>query len=257
MIHSTAVIDPSARLGVDVSVGPYAIVEAGVEIGDGSILAPHAVVRAGTSMGAGCRVDSFAVLGGEPNFIGFDPKTASGLKIGDRCTFREGVTVHRSIHADQTTRVGDDCFFMAGSHIGHDCQVGDRIVLANQAALAGHVTMGNDSFFGGGAMIHQFSRVGDGAMVAGLSRITRDVAPFIMIGERDEVAGLNLIGLRRRKAPTSAIRELKTLFQAILRSPGKPVELAAALPSPSSSEGKTFIEFFVPSKRGYAKSVVS
>jgi len=254
MIHPTAVVDPEAKLGENVQIGPFSVIEAGVEIGAGCSLASHTVVREGTRLGSECRVDSFAVLGGCPNYLGFDPKTRSGLEVGDRCVIRESVTLHRSIHEDSATRIGDDCFFMASSHVAHDCVVGNRVVFANEAALAGHISMGDDSFIGGGAMVHQFSRIGEGAMISGLSRITRDVAPFILIAERDEISGLNLIGLRRRKVPAESIRELKDLFQKIIRSPGKPAEVASSL-SAQSDVGQTFLAFFVPSKRGYAKSI--
>jgi len=254
MIHPTAVVDPGALLGENVEIGPFSVVEAGVEIGEGCCLASHVVVRRGTRLGAGCRVDSFAVLGGCPNYLGFDPRTPSRLEVGDRCVIRESVTLHRSTHEDGATRIGEDCYFMACSHVAHDCVVGDRVVLANEAALAGHILMGNDSVLGGGAMVHQFARIGEGVMIAGLSRITKDVAPFLLIAERDEISGLNLVGLRRRKVPSEAIRELKELFQKVIRSPGKPVEVAATL-SPVSEVASIFLDFFVPSKRGYVKSV--
>ncbi|MBC2603997.1 acyl-ACP--UDP-N-acetylglucosamine O-acyltransferase [Puniceicoccus vermicola] len=257
MIHPTAIVDERAVLGEGVEIGPFCIVEGAVEIGDRTHLAPNAIIRKNTRIGADCKIDSFSVIGGEPNYLGFDPATPSGVTLGDRCVIRESVTIHRSIHADTHTTVGDEVFMMANSHLGHDCIIGDRVVMANTSAMAGHVTVGNDTFFGGGAMVHQFARIGEGAMVAGLSRITRDIGPFILVGERDEISGLNLIGLRRRKVPTETIRELKHLYHAILRSKGNPIENAAQQTRPSSPEARTFQEFFISSKRGYAKNVVA
>jgi UDP-N-acetylglucosamine acyltransferase len=257
MIHSTAIIDANSILGEGVQIGPFSIVEGAVEIGDRTTLGPHSIVRSGTRIGSDCKIDSFSVLGGEPNSLGFDPATPSGVVIGNGCIIRESVTVHRSIHVETNTVLGDGIFLMANSHIGHDCVIGDRVVLANTAAMAGHVSVGNDAFFGGGAMVHQFSRIGEGAMVSGLSRISKDISPFILVAERDEVRGLNLVGLRRRKIPSETILEIKHLFHAIMRSPGNPVELAAGQEIPSSPEALSFLEFFIPSKRGYAKSVVA
>ncbi len=257
MIHPTAIVAGQTILGDSVQIGPYAIVEAGVEIGDRTILAAHTVIRSGTRLGADCQVDSFSVLGGCPNFLGFDPQTPSHLEIGDRCVIRESVTIHRSIQEGAATVLGSECFLMAGSHVGHDCRVATRVVLANQSALAGHVCVGENTFLGGGAMIHQFTRIGEGVMISGLARITKDIAPFVLAAERDQISGLNLVGLRRRKVPADTIRQLKELYWAILRSPGNPVETAAKQALPASAEARRFLEFFIPSKRGYVKNGVA
>jgi len=257
MIHPTALVDHEASLGEGVEVGPFAVIEPGVEIGDRCVIAAHAVIRRGTRLGPECRVDSFAVIGGDPNHLGFDRSISSRVEVGARTVLREAVTVHRSIEENGTTRIGEDCFLMAGSHAAHDCSLGDEVVLANNVSLAGHVSVGERCFLGGGAGIHQFLRIGGGAMVAGLARITKDIAPHLLVGERDEVAGLNLIGLRRRKVPAESIRELKALYHAVLRSPGNPVETAANREPPIHEEGRRFLEFFIPSKRGYAKNLVS
>lgn len=257
MIHPTALVEDESLLGKGVEIGPFAVIEPGAEIGDGCVIAAHAVIRRGTRLGPECRVDSFAVIGGEPNHLGFDRSVPSGVEVGARTVIREAVTVHRSIEANGTTRIGENCFLMGGSHAAHDCALGDEIVLANNVSLAGHVSVGARCFLGGAAGIHQFIRIGEGAMVAGLARITKDIAPHLLVGERDEVVGLNLIGLRRRKVPTDAIRELKALYHAILRSPGNPVETAANREPPVHEEGRRFLEFFIPTKRGYAKNLVS
>ncbi|MGE9290623.1 MAG: acyl-ACP--UDP-N-acetylglucosamine O-acyltransferase [Puniceicoccales bacterium] len=257
MIHPTAIVDERAALGEGVEIGPFCVVEGAVQIGDRTKLAPHAVIRGNTRIGADCTIDSFSVLGGDPNYLGFDPTISSGVIIGEGCVFRESVTIHRSTQPGGSTLVGNGVYMMANSHLGHDCVIGDRVVMANTSAMAGHVTVGHDTFFGGGAMVHQFTRIGEGAMISGLSRISHDIAPYLMVAERNDISGINIIGLRRRKVPNETIREIKHLYFAILRSTGSPIENAAKQPTPSSPEARKFIEFFISSKRGYAKNVVS
>lgn len=257
MIHPTALVGEEALLGNEVSIGPYAVVEDGARVGDRTRLAAHAIVRSGTSLGADCAVDSFAVLGGDPNHTEFDPDADTRLEIGARCVIRESVTAHRAFAEGAATRLGDGCFLMAGSHVAHDCEIGDGVILANGALLGGHVSVGDDSFLGGHAAVHQYVRTGCGVMIGGHARVTKDVAPYLLLGERDEVRGLNLVGLRRRGTPAETIRELKELYHALLRSPGNPVDAAARLPLPGSAEARRFLEFFIPSKRGYAKNVLS
>ncbi len=257
MIHPSAEIEPGTVVAKGVAIGPFAVVEAGAVIEEGCSVAAHAVIRRHARIGANCRIDSFAVIGGDPNHLEFDPATESSVEIGPDCVLREYVTVHRSIYEGGATRLGAGCFLMAGSHIAHDGEIGDRVVVANDAMTAGHVSVAADSFLGGNCAIHQFIRIGRGAMIGGMSRITKDIAPFIRVSERDQVAGLNLIGLRRKNVASDVIRELKQLYHAVLRTSGNPVEAAAARSLPESREGRDFLEFFIPSKRGYAKSVVS
>jgi UDP-N-acetylglucosamine acyltransferase len=168
---------------------------------------------------------------------------------------RENVTLNRSIHADGVTRIGSRCLFMANSHAGHDCEVADDVVLANNAMLAGHVSVGSFSFIGGGAGIHQFCRIGAGAMVAGLARITRDVPPCTMVAERDELIGLNLVGLKRRGWPRATVMEIKAAYRTIFGGDaGNPRQAAASLAEAmSSAEARAFVEFFAGGKRGFAR----
>jgi UDP-N-acetylglucosamine acyltransferase len=170
---------------------------------------------------------------------------------------REHVTVNRSIHAQQATVVGENCFLMAACHVAHDCTLGNSVVMANAALLAGHVTVGEHSFLGGGAAVHQFCRIGDGVMVAGHASITRDVAHFTMVAERDDVVGFNAVGLRRRGFSRSAIAELKQAFQKVYFTPGNIRGIAAdALASGifSTPEAKRFLEFFSEGKRSFARA---
>jgi UDP-N-acetylglucosamine acyltransferase len=198
------------------------------------------------SLGEDCVVGFGAALGCDAQVK--DPtEPPGGLVIGARNVFREHVTVHRSMHPDGFTRIGDDCLFMVASHIAHDCVVGNHVVLVNGAALAGHIVVGDRAMFGGGAMAHQFCRIGELAMVGGHASITRDVPPFSMVsGERLKlVRGLNVVGLRRAGVSTEARLALKGAYRALLK--GDPVDASDA----ESPEVKRLLDFVAAeSKRG-------
>ncbi len=238
-IHPTAIVEPGAQLGEDCDIRAYAIVTR------------HCV------LGANVVVHPFAVVGGDPQYLKFDPATSSAVHLGARTVLREHVTVNRSINAGAATVVGEDCFLMASSHVAHDCVLGRGVVLANAALLAGHVTVGDYAFFGGGCAVHQFCRIGEGVMIGGLAAITRDVAHFTMVAERDEVVGLNAIGLRRRGIGRAAIAELKQAFHRVYFSAGNIRAIASeALEEKaySSPEAQRFLEFFSQGKRGFARA---
>lgn len=236
LIHAGAYLDPAAELGNDVEVMPGAVVTRWAQLGDGVIVHPGAVV------------------GGDPQYLGFDRATRSFARVGSGAVIRESVTINRSMHADQATVVGERGFLMACSHVGHDCAVGDEVVLANNAMLAGHVVVGNKTFVGGGAGIHQFCRIGEGAMIAGLARITKDVPPFCMVAERDELTGLNLVGMKRRRWERTVIIEIKSAYRAVLASGANPRPLAAAhAASVESGPARLFLEFFAGGTRGFAR----
>jgi UDP-N-acetylglucosamine acyltransferase len=237
------------------SIHPAAIVEEGVTLGTGCVVHAHAVIRRHSVLGDGVVVHPGAVVGGDPQYLKFDPATASGVRIGAGSVIRENVTINRSIHAGKDTIIGARCFLMANAHAGHDCIVADDVVLANNVMLAGHVEVGSFTFIGGGAGIHQFVRIGEGVMVGGLTRLTKDVAPFLMVAERDEVPGFNVVGLKRRGFSRDAIRELKDSFRAVFAE-GDPRKAAARLIADvKSAEARRFLEFFAAGKRGFARPV--
>lgn len=236
------------------SIHPTAIVEEGVQLGAGCVIHAYAVVRRGTVLGDGVAVHPFAVVGGDPNFLKFDPATVSGVRIGAGTVIREHASINRSIYAGKDTVVGARCFLMANAHVGHDCTVGDEVVFATNVMLGGHVDVGNFTFLGGGAGVHQFARIGEGVMIAGLARITQDLAPYLLVAERNEVSGLNLVGLRRRGVARESIAELKDCYRDVFAG-GDPRKLAAARLAAGvrSAEAKRFLEFFAGGKRGFAR----
>ena len=236
------------------SIHPTAIIEDGAKLGADCVVHAHAVIKRHAILGDGVKVHEFAVVGGDPQFLKFDPATESGVHVGTNTVVREHVTINRAVHAGQTTRVGARCFLMAASHVGHDCGLADDVVLANNVMLAGHVEVGSHSFVGGGAGIHQFVRIGEGTMTGGLARITRDIAPFLIAAERDEVSGFNVVGLKRRGFSRETIAELKACFAAVFAG-GDPRKLAAArsVAGVRTPEARRFLDFFAGGKRGFIR----
>ena len=257
-IHETAILGAGAKLGSNVKIGPYAIVEDEVELGSDCFVEAHAIVKNGTILGDGCRVGHFAVLGGEPQHLGFDPTTSSGIKVGKGTRVGEGVTIHRSINEGGNTCIGVGVFLMGYSHVAHDCSVGDQVVVANGVLLGGHVELGKYCFVGGGAAFHQFVRVGEGAMVGGMAEVSADVPPFVTVARRNLACGLNLLGLRRREFSQEVIRDLKECYRAVYFHEGnlqrRAEETLASGEFPSTSPGREFLEFFLSGERGFVRN---
>ena len=238
-------------------IHPTAVVEDGVTIGAGCLIHPYVVLRAGTILGERVAVHAFSVIGGEPQDIGFKASTPSGVRIGAGTVIREQSTVNRATKEGGETVVGENCYLMATSHVGHDVRIGNKVIFANGVMIGGFTEIGDNCFLGGGVGTHQFSRMGEGVIVAGGARITLNIPPFVMVAERNQVVGLNLIGLRRRGVQRDAIRELKEAFRAVYFTPGNIREVAAqALGSGvfKSGEAARFFEFFAAGKRGFARA---
>jgi UDP-N-acetylglucosamine acyltransferase len=217
-VHPTAIVDPSVVIGKDVVIGPYVTVGPGVALGDGCRLSSHNVIEY-TELGNECLLYPYASLGLAPQHLGYKNEPTK-LVVGKRTVFREGVTAHRGSLFDQgVTRIGDDCYFMAYSHIAHDCVVGNSVILANAAQLAGHVHVGDRAFISSMVGIHQFVRIGSGAMVSGGAMVPLDVAPFcIAQGDRAEIRGINLVGCKRAGFSRDSIRLLKNAYKTIFLS---------------------------------------
>jgi UDP-N-acetylglucosamine acyltransferase len=238
-------------------IHPTAIVEPGSTLGSGCELHAYSIVKRGAILGDGVEVHPFAVVGGDSQDLKFDRTVASGVRIGAGTRIRESVTIHRATHPGGLTEVGRNCLLMAGCHVAHDCVVGSHVVIANAVLLAGHVTVGDHAILGGGSVYHQFIRIGEGVMISGGSRFTRDIAPFTLAAERDEIVGLNLIGLRRRGVPAESIRQLKEAFRTVYFTAGNIREIAAgALASGAytGAEPRRFLEFFAGGKRGFVRA---
>lgn len=220
-IHPSAIVAPGAVLGEGVSVGPFCIVGAEVVLEAGVELASHNVIEGRTRLGEGVRLHPYASVGLAPQDLKYRGEP-TGVEIGARSQLREHVTVHRgSVGGDGTTRLGEDCLLMACSHVGHDCRVGDRVILANNVMLGGHVQLGEQCFLGGGAAIHQMVRIGRQAMVGGLAGVTNDIPPFgNVFGLPARLVGLNVIGLRRRGFSRENLHALRAAFRLIFHDPG-------------------------------------
>ena len=218
-IHPTAVIEDGAELGADVQIGPFCTIGAGVRLGDGCRLMSHVVLSGETTIGSGNRFFPFATVGVEPQDLKFKGEVTR-LEIGSGNTFRESCTVHVGTGGGGgVTRIGNDNFLMAYAHIAHDCQLGDGIIMANAATLAGHVTIMDRAMVGAFSGVHQFCRVGREAFVGGYSVITQDAMPYILtVGNRATSHGINTLGLKRRGVPAETLTALRNAYRAIFRS---------------------------------------
>jgi UDP-N-acetylglucosamine acyltransferase len=217
LIHPTALVDPAAHLGAEVRVGPYAIVEANCRIGDRCEIRAHAVICARTVLGIDNQVGYGAVLGSEPQDLGFKG-APTRVEIGARNRIREYATIHRASKEGGVTRLGDDNFLMAGVHLGHDAQVGSRTILANNTLLGGHVQVDDGVFLGGATLVHQWCRIGRQAITRGGTRLTKDLPPYFMAISTNQVRGTNRVGLRRAGLPPETRRAIQAAFDLIYHS---------------------------------------
>ncbi len=219
MIHPTAIVHEGARIADGVEIGPYAIIGEHVSIGAGTTVGPHTVIEGWTEIGENNRIFQFASIGAAPQDLKYRGEKAL-LKIGDRNTVREFATLHRgTADGGGETVVGSDNLFMAYSHVAHDCRIGNQVILANGATLAGHVEVDDFAILGGLCAVHQFTRIGAHVMISGGSMVTQDVPPFsIAQGDRAKTVGINQIGLKRRGFSEEAIRGIKQAYKLIFRS---------------------------------------
>ena len=236
-IHANAVVDPGATLGEGVSIGPFCVVGADVELGEGAVLHSHAVVEGRTRIGPRCEIFPFASIGHRPQDLKYRGES-SELLVGADNTIREYVTMNPGTEGGgMMTRVGDGCLFMMGAHVAHDCQIGDRVIMANNATLAGHVVVEDGAIIGGLSAVHQFVRIGRGAMIGGMSGVEHDVIPYgLVMGERARLSGLNIVGLKRGGHSREDILALQDAYRLLFNGAGTMAErvdaLAAKLPGP-------------------------
>ncbi len=257
MIHPTAIVDPKAEIADDVDIGPYSIIEKDVVIGEGTRIGPHVVIREGTRIGKQCQIFQFASIGEAPQALAYRGEKTY-LFIGDHNTIRESVTLHRgTVKGGGKTVIGNGNFFMAYSHVAHDCILGDHIVMANAAALGGHILIEDYAVIGGLAAVHQFCRIGTHAFVGGFSGVLLDIPPYMLAqGDRTKLYGLNTVGLKRHNFSEETLRALKKAYRTIFRSG---LTLERALKQLSEDEISRFpevqhlIQFIQNSKRGICR----
>ena len=215
MIHPLADIHPAAQLGADVTVGAFASVAADVVIGDGSVIHSGAILMSGTRLGKNCKVYPYSVLGAEPQDLKFVGEYST-LVIGDNTTVREFCTLNRGTAAAGTTQIGKDCLLMAYVHVAHDCVLSDRVVVANNVNLAGHVEVGYHTVVGGMCGVLQFVKIGAHAMIAGGTILRKDVPPFVTVGrEPVQYMGVNRTGLMRRDFTAEQLRDVESAYRLL------------------------------------------
>ena len=250
MIHPTAVIHPKAQVDATASVGPFAVIDEHVALGPDCRVGPHVYLTGNTVIGAGNVFHAGAVIGDAPQDFKYNG-APTGLRIGDGNVFREHVTVHRSNKPEEETLIGSHNFFMANSHVGHNCRIGNNVILANGALLGGHVTVEDRVFVSGNCLAHQFVRIGTLALMQGGSAISKDLPPFTIARGDNGICGLNVVGLRRAGFGAEQRLELKQLYRALFRN-GR--TLKAALEEArlrfSSDAARLMVDFIAVSKRG-------
>lgn len=236
-IHPSAVVEEGARIGADCRVGPFCVIGPDVTLGERVEIKSHAVVTGWTEIGDETVIYPFAVVGEVPQDLKYDGEK-SRLIVGKRNRIREGATLNLGTKGGGgVTRVGDDCLFMTGAHVGHDAVVGSRVVMANQAALAGHCIVEDDVIIGGLSGVHQFVRLGRGAIVGAVTMVTNDVIPYGLVqGPRGVLDGLNLVGLKRRGVGREDITALRAAFQMLKQGEGAFQDRARRLGDESDSE---------------------
>jgi len=215
MIHPTALIDPQALIDPTAEIGPYVVIDGKVEVGAGCRIEAHAQLVGQVVVGEGTRIGRGAVIGAEPQDLGFDPATESSVILGKNNVIREHVTIHRSSKQGGVTRMGDGNYLMVGCHLAHDVVLGDRNVLANGSMLAGHIQMGNSTFIGGGAVFHQFLRIGDFCVIQGNGSFSKDIPHFCAAQRINRITGLNVVGLRRQGFTAEDRASIKELFHVL------------------------------------------
>lgn len=220
-IHANAVVDPAAKLGAGVKIGPFCVVGANVELGDNVELIAHVVIDGHTTVGAGTRIFPFASIGLQPQDLKYGGE-ASRLEIGEGNTIREHVTMNPGTEGGgMLTKVGNGCLFMVGAHVAHDCKIDDRVIMANNATLAGHVEIAENAILGGLSAVHQFVRIGRHAMIGGMSGVEHDVIPYgLVMGDRARLSGLNIVGLKRHGFSRDEIVSLQDAYKVLFADRG-------------------------------------
>ena len=256
-IHPSAVVDPDAKIGDGVDVGPFAVVGAEVEIGDGTVVGSGAHLQGPARIGSENRIAPHACIGTDPQDLKYAGERVS-VEIGDRNQIREFVTIHRGTgKGGGVTRIGSDCLLMVYSHVAHDCQVGDRVIFANNATLAGHCEVHDDATVGAFSAIQPFGRIGRHAYVGGYTRLLNDALPFVKTsGLRPVVLGVNRIGMQRKGWTPDRVRVISEAMRVLLRSGLNASQAVERLDAdPASDDVRYLIEFVRAARRGVVRSL--
>jgi len=256
-IHPTAIISDKAKLGKGNNIGAFVVIEDDVTIGGNNILLSGVVLKSGTRIENENKIHEHAVIGGLPQDLGFDAATPSFVKIGNKNTLREYVTIHRASEENGATILGDENYLMTQVHIGHDCQLENNVVIAPSTGLGGFVSVEDKAFISGGVMIHQFVHIGSLAMLGGNAKITQDVLPFMMAdGNPAHISGLNKVGLRRAGYKTEDIKVLKKAYQLIFNNDSKLEQRLKELSQLDHVSAQHLASFIQGSKRGFHRDKV-
>lgn len=251
-IHVSAIIEDGAKIGANVKIGAFVYISSKSVIEDGVEIMQGAGVYGDTVIGEGTKIYPYAIIGMPPQDLGHKSEDDVKVRIGKNNILREFVTVNAgTLHGGGTTKIGDDCFIMIYSHIAHDCQVGDRVIMANNATLAGHVKIGSHTVIGGMTPIHQFVHIGEGCMIGGASAVSQDIPPFCLAeGNRAVVKGLNAVGIKRRFEKDD-IRALQSAYGKLFRS-NEPIKEAASelMKNEKNEKVKQMCTFILETKRG-------
>ena len=257
MIHSTAIISPKAELGRNVRVGPYCIISPNVTLGDDCVLHSHVILEGTSTFGNGNEFFPFAVVGGKTQDLKYIGEPTA-LEVGNRNVFRENCTIHRGTHEELPTRIGSDNLLLCYSHIAHDCQLGDHIIISNNGSLAGHVTVEDHAIVSGLAAVHQFCRIGKHSIIGGCAKVIQDVPPFMIVdGHPGITRGLNMIGLQRRGFSETDIRDLKSAYKRLFlkkdQSLANGLSSLKATAAASNANVEHLIHFIENSQRGVTR----
>jgi UDP-N-acetylglucosamine acyltransferase len=255
-IHPTAIISPKAEIEEGTFVGPFCIIHDGVHIKRGSKLISNVIIEGNTEIGENCTIHPFTSIGLPPQDLKYKGEP-TGVKIGNNNTIREYITLHRaSVGGDGQTTLGDNNFLMAYVHIAHDCKIGNSVIMANVAQLAGHVVVEDHAYIGGLVAVHQFTRIGAYTMVGGYSGVGQDIPPYMMAsGTRAKLFGLNTIGLKRHGFSDSTINELKKAYKILFREKRTLKDAIKKIQEdlPYTDEIKHLIDFIQKNKRGICR----
>jgi UDP-N-acetylglucosamine acyltransferase len=255
LIHPTAIVDKNAEIDASVEIGPYCVIQRNVIIKKGTKLLSHVVIQGRTEIGENCTISPFASLGGPPQDISYKEEDTS-LFVGSNNIIKEYVTMNRgTIHGGGITKVGNNNFIMAYTHVAHDCMVGNNIIMANCATLAGHVEVSDSVIFAGLCAVHQFCRIGKHAFISGLTGVPKDVPPFmIAAGSRAKLYGLNVVGLERHGFLKEEISKLKKAYRILFRSALPLTESLKIIKEELAGEHITeLVDFIESSKRGICR----